>query len=158
MLFLLFQIGSDRYALDAARVTEILPLVFLKGIPGAPPGVAGLLNHRGSPVPVLDLHAMLLGGAAENLLGTRLALVRHTAPGGEQRLLGLIVERATEMARFEPDAFIPGGVRSDGVPYLGPVAVAPGQEGLGLIQRIEVDQLLTPEARQALFGEPASAS
>ena len=35
MLFLLFQLGADRYALPARDVAEVLPLVALKGVPGA---------------------------------------------------------------------------------------------------------------------------
>jgi len=50
MLFLLFQLGQDRYALEASRVIEVLPLVSLKRIPQAPRGVAGLFNYRGRPV------------------------------------------------------------------------------------------------------------
>ena len=38
MLFLLFQLGNDRYALDASRVVEVLPLVELKHLPLAPRG------------------------------------------------------------------------------------------------------------------------
>ena len=39
MLFILFQIGRDRYALPASRVIEVLPLMNLKRVPGAPEGV-----------------------------------------------------------------------------------------------------------------------
>ena len=152
MLFLLFQIGPDRYALDVARVATVLPLVALKKIPGAPPGVAGLLNYHGAPVPALDLPAMLLGQPARKLLGTRLVLVRYPVDG-EENLLALIVERATGTARFEPIDFVPGGVRGNGLPCLGPVAA--GRDRPGLIQRIEIDQLLSPEAREALFREPS---
>ena len=52
MLFLLFQIGQHRYALDSRRVAEVLPLVDIKEIPHAPAGVAGVFNYRGVPVPV----------------------------------------------------------------------------------------------------------
>ena len=36
MLFILFQLGQDCYALDAAQVAEVLPLVLVKKIPRAP--------------------------------------------------------------------------------------------------------------------------
>jgi chemotaxis-related protein WspB len=44
MLFLVFQLGTDRYAIEAAQVVEVLPLVNAKHIPRAPRGVAGLFN------------------------------------------------------------------------------------------------------------------
>ena len=45
MLFLLFQLGQDRYALDTGRVAEVLPLVAITPIPQAPPELAGLFNY-----------------------------------------------------------------------------------------------------------------
>jgi len=35
-LFLLFQLGADRYALAADSVGEVLPLVTIKALPGSP--------------------------------------------------------------------------------------------------------------------------
>ncbi len=57
-LFLQFQIGTDSYAIEAAQVARILPLVDIKRIPGAPAGVAGAFNYRGMPVPVADLSGL----------------------------------------------------------------------------------------------------
>ena len=65
MLFLLFELGQDRYALDVRQVAEVLPLVEFKRIPQAPPFVAGLLNYRGDPVPVIDLSQLTLSRPAE---------------------------------------------------------------------------------------------
>ena len=44
MLFLLFQLGKERYALPASRVVEVVPLLELKQLPQAPKGVAGIFN------------------------------------------------------------------------------------------------------------------
>ena len=54
MLFLLFQLGKERYALEATRVVEVVPLLALKQLPQAPKGVAGIFNYRGRPVPAGD--------------------------------------------------------------------------------------------------------
>jgi len=48
MLFLQFQLGKDRYALDASVVVEVLPLLGIKRIPHAPDAVVGAFNYRGS--------------------------------------------------------------------------------------------------------------
>lgn len=40
-LFLVFRIGSERYALQAIEVAEVLPQLPLKPIPRAPDWVAG---------------------------------------------------------------------------------------------------------------------
>ena len=55
MLFLLFNIGKDRYVIEANRVVEVTQLVALATLPQAPRGFAGIMNYRGRPLPVLDL-------------------------------------------------------------------------------------------------------
>ena len=152
MLFLLFQLGRDRYALEAAHVVEILPLVGVKEIPRAPSAVVGLFNHRGQPVPLIDLSELMLGRPAKKLLSTRIILVRSGAEG-EDRLLGLIAEKATETLRRDPGDFVPSGVTNDAAAYLGPVAPDPR----GFIQWIQVDQLLPPSLRAMLDSAPVEA-
>ena len=73
-LYLLFRIGEDRYALDAADVVEVLGLRALKQVPGTPPWVAGMLDRRGTPVPVIDMSALAGHGSAVTVTSTRLAL------------------------------------------------------------------------------------
>lgn len=152
MLFLLFQLGDDRYALDATRVEEVLPRVRLKQIPHAPKGVAGVFSYRGEPLPVIDLSATALGRPAALRLSTRLLVVRLDEADGGRRI-ALLAERATETVRRDPAEFVPSGVNSQGARYLGPVAPDPRS---GLIQRIEVGQLLPPNVRDALFQQAAS--
>ena len=155
MLFLLFQLGSDRYALPAGEVAEVLPLVSLKAVPGTPPGVAGLMDYRGTAVPVIDLSALALGRPAARRVSTRVLMVKYPLPGGEMRLLGVIAERATETIARQPADFQPTGLAGDDTRYLGPVAHDPR----GLIQRIEIGALLTPALRAALFpGEAESVT
>jgi chemotaxis-related protein WspB len=77
MLFILFQIGGDRYVLPANRIIKILPLMNLKRVPCAPSGVAGVLNFHGTPVPVVDLNEMTLGEPAARRMSTRIILVKY---------------------------------------------------------------------------------
>ena len=149
MLFILFQLGGDRYALDAAQVAEVLPLVQVKKIPRAPAGGAGVFTYHGAPVPVLDLSELALGRPARARLSTRLLLVHYPDGTGARRLLGLIAEKATETLRREPGDFVASGVRSDGAPYLGPVA----HDARGLIQWVEVDKLLPASVSEVLFKQ-----
>ncbi|MBI3900009.1 MAG: purine-binding chemotaxis protein CheW [Gammaproteobacteria bacterium] len=152
MLFLLFQLGNDRYALDVASVAEVLPLVDLKQIPQAPLGVAGVFNYRGAPVPAIDLSQLTLGHAAPRRLSTRLILVRYPDDAGAERLLGLIAERTTQTVRRQPSEFVDTGVSQDGASYLGPVAT----DAHGLIQWIEVRKLLPASVRDVLFKQPVA--
>jgi chemotaxis-related protein WspB len=154
MLFLLFQLNKEYYALEAGQVREVLPLVGMKEIPHSPSGVAGIFNYRGTPVPAIDLSDLTLGRPAQRLLSTRIILVNYAGPGGEKHLLGLIAEKATETLRREPDEFKTSGVTNRDTPYLGPVAT----DTRGFIQWIKVDQLLPATVRDLLFKQPVESS
>lgn len=142
MLFLLFRLDQDRYALPARDVVEVLPLLRLKRWPQAAAGVAGVCSYRGLPLPVLDLCALCLGRAAAARMSTRLLVVDLFG-----RRLGLIVEEATDAADLDPGAFADPGLRADGAPFLGPVARHAG----GLLQRVELAKLLPETLHATLF-------
>jgi chemotaxis-related protein WspB len=150
MLFLVFELARDRYVLDVSQVAEVLPLVGIKQIPQAPPGVAGILNYRGAPVPVIDVSLLTIGRPAERRVSTRIVLVHYPDADGQTRLLGLIAERATQTVRHEEKDFVASGVTSDGASYLGPVAT----DARGLLQWIDVRTLLPTSVRDVLFKEP----
>src|SRR5687767_8048302 len=132
MLFLVLRFGDDRYVLNTGEITEILPMIQLKRIPQAPPGVAGAFNYRGTPVPVVDLVQLMLGRAARSHLSTRLVVVTYVDHSGTARQLGLVAERATDTIRLNPMDFSPCGIGNDEAAYLGPVTTDAG----GLIQWI----------------------
>jgi len=152
MLYLLFQLGADRYALDAGQVAEVLPLVHLKAIPMAPQGVAGVFNYHGTPVAALDLSEFTLNRPARRCLSTRIILTHYPDAHGALHILGLIAERATETLRRESSEFVSAGVSSAVTPYLGPVT----NDARGLIQLIDVRELLPPALRDQLFIPEAS--
>ena len=149
MLFLIFELGNDRYALDVRQIAEVLPLVSFKQVPRAPQAMNGLFNYRGAPVPVIDLTQLTLGRPSARRLSTRLVLVHYPADTGQTHLLGLVAERATQTARHEASDFVASGVTNTGAPYLGPVVT----DARGLLQWIDVRTLLPPSFRDMLFKE-----
>ena len=148
MLFLVFQQGAHRYAIDASQIAEVLPLVTITAIARAPEEVAGIFVYRGAPVPVIDLSQLFEGRAAERRLSTRVIIVHYPNGTGDTRLLGLIAEKATETIRREPSEFVDSGVLNAGAPYLGSVAT----DTRGLVQRVDIARLLTAR-HQALFEQ-----
>jgi chemotaxis-related protein WspB len=163
MLFLLFDLDGDRYALDAAGIAEVLALTPTKSIPGAPAWVAGMFERHGEPVPVIDVSQLALGRPAREFRSTRLVLVRyspynaaaqagtHNDPGAPAHLLGLIVERATQTRRIERAQFLDSGIATPHARWLGPVA----NDGVGLVQWVEVQQMLNDEVNALLFPRAA---
>lgn len=149
MLFLIFHLGEDWYALKSAEIVQVLPHVAWKVIPQAPPGVAGVINYHGTPVPLIDPKALSLGQAAARHMSTRIILFNYLASDGETHLLGLLAEQTTETIRREINDFVDAGVPADRAPYLGPVT----NDERGLIQLIEPRKLLSPALCELLFRE-----
>ncbi|AOJ77750.1 chemotaxis protein CheW [Burkholderia ubonensis] len=152
-LFLLFELDGERYALDAAAIDAVLPLATAKAVPGAPAWVAGLLMRDGAPVPVVDVPMLALGRPAHALRSTRLVMVRYRGGrSGRERVIGLIVERATQTMRIDRAAFRISGVSSERTRWLGPVASTPD----GIVQQVSVAGLVDDVAHLYLFdGQPA---
>ena len=147
-LFLLFRIGSERYALRATEVAEVLPRLPLKPIAQAPNWVAGVFAYRGAVVPVIDLSALTFGQPAQTRTSTRLVLVNYRADEfTEVQLLGLILEQASDTLRCNPADFQPYGLDNRQAPYLGPVR----EDAQGLLQWVRVADLLDDQVRALLF-------
>jgi len=151
MLFLLFHLGDDYYALDASQVVEIMPLVSIKRMLRSPQGVVGTINYHGTFVPVVDLSELALGRPAPPRLSTRIILVRCSEDAAQPRLLGLITAKTTETMRCEAADFVYSGMATDDAPYLGGIATGPR----GLVQRIELSKLLAASVPGLAFKRSA---
>jgi chemotaxis-related protein WspB len=164
MLFLLFELDGDRYALDAAQIAAVLALAPTKSIPGAPAWIAGIVECHGALVPVIDVPRLALGRPAHPLRSTRLVLVDHSATrerrhGGDgaspenrrteepRRLIGLILERATRTRRIDRSRFAETGIATPNARWLGPVASEPD----GLVQWVDSRQMLDDDMHALLM-------
>jgi chemotaxis-related protein WspB len=151
MLFLVFRLDRDRYAIDASQVIAVVPLVEAKAVPQAPAAVAGVIDFRGRPVPLIDLCQLVLARPARQCMSTRVIVVRYPLDdAGNERALGLVAEQVLETVRRDLADFSDSGISHDAGPYLGPVCA----DGHGLLQYVRVEQLLPASLRDLLFREP----
>jgi chemotaxis-related protein WspB len=161
MLLLTFTAGANRYAIDVARVVELIPRVELRPVPHAPAFLAGLLGYRGQVLPVIDLGALLGAAPCPDRLSTRIILVndapgddnraddrdrsvevedsqrRQPAPGPDRHLLGLIAEQVSDLTRVRPEQVAPAPVHLPQAPYLEAIA----QTDQGFVPLIAVSKL-----------------
>lgn len=147
MVFLQFHLGAERYLIDAKRVIAVIPRVAIKAFPQTPPGLVGALSYRGAVVPVVDLCLLALERPASRQLSTRIMLVQYADRDGHNRTLGLMAEQIHQTLRRNAEDFVDSGVDHGSAPYLGAVADDPA----GMLQQVQVDELLTPALRDVLF-------
>jgi purine-binding chemotaxis protein CheW len=113
----LVRCGGQVLALEAGLVREILTASEPTRIPGAPEAVRGLVNVRGTLVPVVDTaRAAGLGGGDEG--GGSLVLVERRG-----RPVALVVEEVLDLVTVSDDALSPQaslpGIRPDLVRAVG---------------------------------------
>lgn len=149
MLLLLFEVGASRFGIEASEIVEVIPLVSLKKVPHAPGCVSGVFNYRGQVVPVIDVNALLGERPARSLLSTRIILVRLDEADREERLLGMVAERATETLSCRKEEFQPAGIMVEGTQYLGDILPDSG----GLVQRVTVGNILTENLKSMLYEQ-----
>jgi len=145
---LLFQIGKEKYAIDARQLVEVLPFVNCKSMPRHSAGVAGCFNYHGSSVPLIDLKELTSGEASQAKMSTRILITHYLDKSNQQNIIGFLAESVTETLRCAENDFADSGIRDAGTGYLGPVTIRSG----AIIQRIELSHLLPESLRDQLFN------
>ncbi|MDX5409454.1 MAG: chemotaxis protein CheW [Thauera sp.] len=149
MLYLLLRMGGGRYALEARRIVEVVPMVEFRPLPHAAPYVAGMFDYRGVVVPVIDLCRLATSNTCRALLTTRIVLVDYPGHDGTHRVLGLLAEQVTETVKLRDDDFQPPGIDVPEAPYLGELTRIDGE----MVQHLAVERLLPEDLREQLFRE-----
>lgn len=152
--YLSFVLAGAAYAVPILKVKEIIQYAGLTPVPGAPRAVRGVLNLRGSVVPVVDLAVRF--GVGETV-PTRLTcvLVVETVLGGEPALLGVLADEVREVLELGEDDIEPpppfgAAVRLDHLCGMGRV-----EDGFVLL--LDIDRVLAADdaaAARALGAEP----
>ena len=80
MQYLSFQLAGEEFAFGILRVKEILEYDTITRVPNAPAAVRGVINLRGSVVPVVDL-ALQFGLAPTAITKRTCIVIVEVAPG-----------------------------------------------------------------------------
>lgn len=92
-----FMVGDVHYALDIARVSAIVNPPSVTALPHTPDEVAGVTDHRGEVVPVLDLRVRFGLPRVPSSRSTKCVMLRDLAPREGGRTVGLLVDSVTEV-------------------------------------------------------------
>ena len=100
--YLSFRIGESEYSVDIMSVREIRGWTRTTSLPHAPPFVRGVINLRGTVLPVVDL-ALRLGLDASEPEDRNVIIVVDVA----SRVMGLRVDAVSDILSFSPDQLQP---------------------------------------------------
>lgn len=148
MLFLIFKVGNEKYAIHAKEVVEVVDLVRFTEIPQTPGYIKGLMNYRGKILPVIDLPFLFLNRDFKPMLSTRIILMTYKVKKKDE-IIGVIAENITETLDFEKNSIKKSGIKLDTLPYLGKV-ISDADE---IIHVLEITKILPKELKDSLYKE-----
>ena len=105
-LYLTFKLEDEIFALDVAKVREVLDLVNITKVPRVAEFMRGVINVRGSVVPVIDLRLKFGMPKTENTLDTRI-IVMELSIDGETLILGALADSVHEVLELAPQQIEP---------------------------------------------------
>ncbi|MGA2544967.1 MAG: chemotaxis protein CheW [Rectinemataceae bacterium] len=140
-----FTVGAEEYGLELLRVKEVIRMRQITWLPKAPSCVKGIINLRGDVIPIVDLRERFGLAAQEQTAITRMIVVEV-----EGRMVGMVVDSASQVVRIPADQFDPpptamGEVSRDFI-------TAVGKMGEKLIIMIDVDRVLSTEEMNQIAG------
>jgi purine-binding chemotaxis protein CheW len=104
--YLTFTLAEEVFAIDIARVREVLDFTTITRVPCTPEFMRGVINLRGSVVPVVDMRLKFGMPATELGMNTCIVIVEVTVDG-EQTVLGAMADSVREVLELEPESIEP---------------------------------------------------
>jgi purine-binding chemotaxis protein CheW len=138
--YLTFEVADEEYAIEITRVREILVYSSLTSVPRAPEFIAGVMNLRGSVVPVVDLRKKL-GLPPTEITGTTCVVIVDIQSEGQTSHVGLLADDVRQVMSLASDDVEPApafGTKID-------LAFLRGMGDLGdhFALILDIDRLLT---------------
>lgn len=141
--FLTFSLGDELYGVDILRVQEIKGYTAVTKIPNTPPHIKGVLNLRGTIVPIVELRTKFGMPTIDYTMFTVIVVVVV-----QEKIMGLVVDSVSDVLNISktdiqaPPEF---GAKVD-VSVLSGI----GKSGDMLVSLLNIDRLLTESEMQGM--------
>ncbi len=99
--FLTFRLGSEEYAIDILKVQEIRGWEVPTAIVNTPEFIKGVINLRGTIVPIVDLRLKFKGKAQYDQF--TVVIILSVA----KRILGIVVDSVSDVTSLSPEQIRP---------------------------------------------------
>jgi len=104
--YLTFKLEEEVFAVDISKVREVLDFTKITKVPRSPDFMLGVLNLRGSVVPVIDMRLKFKTSEANNTENTSI-IILEIILDGETTVLGALVDSVQEVTDLDPDQIAP---------------------------------------------------
>ena len=104
--FLAFKLESEVFAFDISKVREVLEFDTVTKVPQTPDMMKGVINLRGSVVPVIDLRIKFGMGETEKTVNTVIIIIEIDLDGAST-MIGALVDSVKEVMDLDSDHIEP---------------------------------------------------
>ena len=104
--FLTFHLADEVFAVEISQVKEVLEYTNMTRVPRTPEFMCGVINLRGSVVPVMDMRLKFDMPKTEKTVNTCIIIVEVTV-NDETTVLGAMADSVKEVMNLEPDQIEP---------------------------------------------------
>jgi len=104
--YLTFKLDAEVFAVDIAKVREVLDFTSVTKVPRTPDFMRGVINLRGSVVPVVDMRLKFGMTETEKTVNTCIIIVEINLDN-EITILGALADSVQEVMDLEPDQIEP---------------------------------------------------
>jgi purine-binding chemotaxis protein CheW len=143
--FVGFRLGGEDYAIAITKIQEIIVMKPITRIPQVPGFIEGLINLRGSVIPVVNLRT-LFGLPHRELDDETRTIIVNVG----DRTIGYIVDEVTQVMRIAGDQIQPAPVSITAVSKQHIAGLAQLEDRLLVI--LEIERLLKPEELEVAAG------
>lgn len=104
--YLTFRLARESFAVDVAKVREILDFVAITKVPQTPDFMRGVINLRGSVVPVVDMKLKFGMEPTEKTVNTCI-IVLEVIIENETTIVGALADSVQEVVELDPSQIEP---------------------------------------------------
>lgn len=140
--YLTFKLDGEVFGLAILKVREVLDFTNITRVPQTPPYMRGVINLRGSVLPVMDLRLKFNMEPTENTVNTCI-IITEVELNGESMILGALADSVQEVVdldagQIEPPPQMGTRLRTDFIKGM-------GKHGDGFIIVLDIDRVFSTE-------------
>jgi len=148
--YLTFTLTDEVFAVDVARVREILEMPGITKVPRMPDFMLGVINLRGCVVPVIDLRLKFAMPAVAQTVNTCIIVVEVELEG-EKIVLGALADSVQEVIEMEP-------AQIEAPPHIGTHLKTEFLQGMGkhderFVMVLDIDRVFSGAELVAVQGQ-----
>lgn len=148
--YLTFNLSDEVFAVDVGRVREILEITNITKVPQTPEFMRGVINLRGSVVPVIDMRLKFGMSETERTVNTCIVVV-EVDMDGENIVLGALADSVQEVIEMEPSQI-------EAAPHIGTHLNTAFIKGMGkhnerFVMILDIDKIFSGDELAAVQGQ-----